>query len=232
MIVVFCVVGDRRSTGGRLVLSCCLVLYCSFLQAANPIVQSGFLEQYSSFAPDPDFAGAFIWQNPKADLKNYDKLMVAPLEVWISPDSEYQGLSADQMALLNRSFQTLLTEVMEPDYPLVSKAGEGVLVLSVALTNVNARKKKRTFSSWLPTSLIVRGIDAAFYGSLGQLELASAQLEGETRDAISNELVATRVVTGAGPKGDELHFEGFIDFVRYRVEQFRAAMDRARHGSR
>ena len=179
--------------------------------------------------PDPDFPGAFIWENPKADLKHYEKIMVAPLEVWISPESEYQGLSADQVALLNRSFQELLAEVMEPDYPLVSQSGEGVLVLRVAMTNVNARKKRKTFASWMPTSLIIRGIDAAYYGSLGQLELASAQLEGETRDAITNELVATRVVTGAGPEGEELHFQGFIDFVRYRVEQFRSAMDKARN---
>ncbi len=219
----------RRSTGNRLVAVCFLCLLSAGLQAANPVVSSGFLEHYAALKPDPDFPGAFIWENPKADLKHYSKIMVAPIEVWISPDSEYKGLTADQVALLNQSFQGLLAEVMEPDYPLVSQPGEGVLVLRVAMTNINARKKQKTFASWLPTSLIIRGIDAAYYGSLGQLELASAQLEGETRDAVTNELVATRVVTGVGPEGEELHFEGFIDFVRYRVEQFRSAMDKARN---
>lgn len=219
----------RLVKAGRLAIVCCLCLFHAGLQAANPVTASGFLEHYATLKPDPDFEGAFIWENPKADLKHYDKFMVAPVEVWISPESEYQGLTADQVALLNQSFQGLLAEVMEPDYPLVSKPGEGVLLLRVALTNVNARKKKKTFASWLPTSLVIRGIDAAYYGSLGQLELASAQLEGETRDAITNELVATRVVTGVGPGGEELHFEGFIDFVRYRVEQFRSMMDKARN---
>jgi hypothetical protein len=216
-------------TGIRVVLVCFLCLLSAGLQAANPVTASGFLEHYPALKPDPDFAGAFIWENPKADLKHYDKLMVAPVEVWMAPDSEYKGLTADQVALLNQSFHELLAEVMEPDYPLVSKPGKGVLVLRVAMTNVNARKKKKTFTSWLPTSLIISGIDAAYYGSLGQLELASAQLEGETRDARTNELVATRVVTGVGPEGEELHFEGFIDFLRYRVEQFRSTMDKARN---
>ena len=219
----------RLIKGSRLAIVCCLCLFHAGLQAANPVTASGFLEHYAALKPDPDFEGAFIWENPKADLKHYDKLMVAPVEVWMAPDSEYKGLSADQVALLNQSFHELLAEVMEPDYPLVSKPGEGVLVLRVAMTNVNARKKKKTFASWLPTSLIITGIDAAYFGSLGQLELASAQLEGETRDAITNQLVATRVVTGVGPEGDELHFQGFIDFLRYRVEQFRSAMDKARN---
>ena len=67
------------------------------------------------------------------------KPSVPPMEVWLSPDSEYKGLSADQINLVNRMFQSKLTEVMEPEYPIVSQPGNDVMVLRVALTNVNIK---------------------------------------------------------------------------------------------
>lgn len=195
------------------------------LQAADKFEHSGFLKHYPDLKADPDFKGAYKWSNPKADLKKYNKLMVAPMEIWISPDSKYKGLSADQMSMINQTFQSIVREEMEPDFPLVSKPGKDVLVLRVAFTNLKLKKKKKSLTSWLPPSLILSGLDKAFNESLNSIELESAQLEGESRDAITNELVATRIVTGVGLRGKEMHFQGFIDFMRYRAKQFRATLD-------
>ena len=212
----------------RLFLLCLFFMFSYQVQATDKISHTGFLSHYPDLKADPEFKGAFRWRNPEVDLKKYNKIMVAPLEVWLSPDSEYKGLSADQISLVNRMYQGMMVEIMEPDYPIVSQPGDDVLVLRVALTNVNIKKKDRGFRQWLPPVLIYRGADAALNESLKSLELNDAQLEGEMRDAKTNELVATRVVTGVGLEGKEMHFEGIMDFWEYRAKQVRAAMDAAR----
>lgn len=212
----------------RLFVLCLFYMVSYQVQATDKISYTGFLSHYPDLKPDPEYKGAFKWRNPEADLKKYNKIMVAPLEIWLSPDSEYKGLSADQISLVNRMYQGMMVEIMEPDYPIVSQPGDDVLVLRVALTDVNIKKRDRGFRQWLPPMLIYRGADKLLNESLKSLELNDAQLEGEMRDAKTNDLVATRVVTGVGLEGKEMHFEGIMDFWEYRAKQVRAAMDAAR----
>ena len=213
---------------GQLVMLCLFYVFSFQVQAAEKISYTGFLDHYPAFKPDPDKKGVYLWRNPKADLKKYSKIMVAPLEVWLSPDSEYKGLSAQQIGLINRMYQFTLIETMEPDYPIVSKPGNDVLVLRVALTNVNIKKKDKRFYNFLPPMLLMRGVDAAVNKSLKSFELNHAQMEGELRDSKTNELISARVVTGFGLEGKEPSFEGIMDFWEYRMNQFRKAMDASR----
>ena len=196
--------------------------------AAEEFYYSGFLKRYPNLETDPDFQGAYKWSDPNVDLKQYSSFMIAPLEIWVSPDSEYKGLSADQMHLINLTFQTIVRDELEPKYPVVSKPGDGVLVLRVAMTNMKLKQKETGFTSWLPPSLLYRGLDKALNKSLESIDLQHAQLEGEIRDAVSNNLIATRLVTGVGKEGKEMNIAGFVDFMQYRAKQFRAALDRAK----
>ena len=208
-----------------------LSLTCFFatpMFAADKFYYSGFLSRYPSLEADPNFDGAYKWSDSNVDLNRYSRFMVAPIEIWISPDSEYKGLTADQMHLINLTFQTIVRDELEPEYPIVSKPGDGVLVLRVAMTNVKLKEKERGFTSWLPPSLVYRGLDNALNAALENIELQHAQIEGELRDAMGNDLVAMRLVTGVGKEGKEMHIAGFIDFMRYRAKQFRAALDRAK----
>lgn len=211
----------------QLFVLCLFYMFSYQVQAADKVSYTGFLPHYPDLKPDPDFKGAYRWSNPKADLAKYNKIMVAPLEIWLSPNSEYKGLSADQISLLNRMFQETLAEILEPDYPLVSKPGKDVLALRVALTDVNMKKKDRGVRGWMPPVLLYRGADALLNESLKSFELKDAQLEGVMRDSKTQEIVAARVVTGVGLEGKEMHFDGFIDFWEFRAKQLRAALDAA-----
>lgn len=121
-----------------------------------------------------------------------------------------------------------LHEVMEPSYPLVSKPGEGVLVLRVALTEVNMQKRERGFRQWLPPMLIYRGADALLNQSLKSFQLTDAQMEGELRDSQTNELISTRVVTGVGLEGKEMHFEGIMRYWQRIAKQLYETLEAAR----
>ena len=213
---------------GRFVVLCAFAVFAYPLQADDKISYTGFLEHYPELKPEAGMPGVYVWKNPKADMKKYDKLMVAPLEVWLSPDSEYKGLSADQLTLVNGMYQANLSEVMEPDYPLVSKPGEGVLVLRVALTEVKIKKRERGFRQWLPPMLIYRGADTLLNESLKSLQLNDAQMEGELRDSQTNELIRARVVVGVGKEGKEIHFEGVMDYWQRRAKQLYETLEEAR----
>ena len=213
---------------GQLVMLCLFYVFSFQVQAAEKISYTGFLDRYPAFKLDPDFKDVYMWRNPKANLKKYSKIMVAPLEIWLSPDSEYKGLTADQIGLVNRMYQFTMIETMEPDYPIVSKPGNDVLVLRVALTNVNIKTKDKRFYNFLPPMLLMRGVDAAVNESLKSFELNSAQMEGELRDSKTNELISSRVVTGFGLEGKEPSFEVIMDFWEYRVNQFKKNMDASR----
>lgn len=213
---------------GQLVMLCLFYVFSFQVQAAEKILYTGFLDRYPAFKLDPDFKDVYMWRNPKANLKKYSKIMVAPLEIWLSPDSEYKGLTADQIGLVNRMYQFTMIETMEPDYPIVSKPGNDVLVLRVALTNVNIKTKDKRFYNFLPPMLLMRGVDAAVNESLKSFELNSAQMEGELRDSKTNELISSRVVTGFGLEGKEPSFEVIMDFWEYRVNQFKKNMDASR----
>lgn len=212
----------------QLFVLCLFYMFSYQVQAADKISYTGFLPHYPDLKADPEFKGAFKWRNPEADLKKYNKIMAAPMEIWLSPDSEYKGLSADQIDLVNRMFQSKLTEVMEPEYPIVSQPGNDVMVLRVALTNVNIKKRDRGVRQWLPPMLIYRGADALLNESLKSLELNDAQLEGALRDSKTSELIGARVVIGVGLEGKEMHFEGIMDFFEFRAKQFKAEMDAVR----
>ena len=213
---------------GQLVMLCLFYVFSFQVQAAEKILYTGFLDRYPAFKLDPDFKDVYMWRNPKANLKKYSKIMVAPLEIWLSPDSEYKGLTADQIGLVNRMYQFTMIETMEPDYPIVSKPGNDVLVLRVALTNVNIKTKDKRFYNFLPPMLLMRGVDAAVNKSLKSFELNLAQMEGELRDSMTNELISARVATGFGLEGKEPSFEGIMDFWKYRMNQFKEAMDASR----
>lgn len=84
-----------------------------------------------------------IWQKPGLDRAAYTRVMIEPVTLFVSRDSEYQGLNADDLKALADGFHETIIRTLEPDIPVVSQKGEGVLYLRIALTEVKVAKKKR-----------------------------------------------------------------------------------------
>src|SRR5574340_1559388 len=66
---------------------------------------SAFIDNLPALTPDPDRTGAMMWQKPGVDRAAYTRVMVEPLTIFISPDSEYQGLDADEFKALADTFR-------------------------------------------------------------------------------------------------------------------------------
>ena len=99
------------------------------------------MENYPSFEPDKDREGALIYRKPGVSLKDYDKVMIDPIEIWYAPDCKYKGIKPDELKILADAFRRAIVEELEPDYPVVGKPGPGVLGIRMAITNVYVTKK-------------------------------------------------------------------------------------------
>ncbi len=124
-----------------------LFISLSFLLASAGLAisgekYSGFIENYPAFEADKDQKGAKIYRKPGTKLNAYTKILIDPIEIWYADDSKYKGISPEDMKALVDVFRAALVEALEPDYPVVSKPGAGVLGLRLAITNVHAKKKK------------------------------------------------------------------------------------------
>lgn len=115
---------------------------------------SQFIDNMPQLAPDPDRVGAMIWQKPGVNRAAYTRVMFEPMTIFISPDSEYQGLNADELKALADTFREVVTRTLEPEIPVVNQKGEGVLYLRAALTNVKVAKKKRGLLGYTPIGLV------------------------------------------------------------------------------
>jgi hypothetical protein len=49
---------------------------------------SGFLSDPLDLKPIAGMAGAWGWDSTAKSLKNYNKILLDPVEIWIAPDSE------------------------------------------------------------------------------------------------------------------------------------------------
>lgn len=123
-----------------------------------------------------------IWQKPDLDRSAYKRVMIEPVTIFISPDSEYQGLDADALKQLAAKFQETVTRTLEPEIPTVDERGPGVAYVRAALTNVKLAKKKRGLLSYTPVGLVVT---AATSAGGANISLKDAVLEVEMLDSVT-----------------------------------------------
>lgn len=186
---------------------------------------SPFIDDMPPLAADPDRAGAMIWQKPGLDRAAYTRVMIEPVTLFVSADSEYQGLDADDLKALADGFRETVTRTLEPDIPVVSQKGPGVLYLRVALTEVKVARKKRGLLGYTPIGLVARAAKEAVAGP--SVSLRDAVLEIEMLDSVSGERLG--VLVDKAPKGsaEEVSWEAISKTFTFYAERFKSRMKAA-----
>ena len=178
--------------------------------------------------PGAGSPGSLRWLAPGADLGRYGKVMLTPLTLYVSPDSKEKGLDTDAMKSLAEVFRACVIDKLEPAYPVVDKAGPGVLVLRPALTNVVLEKKRRGLLGFTPVGLLV---NAARDEHAAHFSLKRAALEVELLDGVSGERVA--IVIDQAPEkalssGDSLDWSALEKTLGYYAQNLSKRLDAAR----
>jgi hypothetical protein len=105
------------------------------------LTQSGFLTNYAKLKPVAAMQGIECWRDMRFDPKQYKKIQIAPIVVSLtapkdSKDGKIPTIDpADLKQLTDYFYQTLQTS-LKPQMPIVTRAGAGVAVLRIALTDL------------------------------------------------------------------------------------------------
>jgi len=186
---------------------------------------SGFLESYAGMQTDADRGGAMIYRKPGTTLAKYNRIAIAPVEIWFHPDSRYKGIDPDQLKAITDAMRSAIVDALEPRYPVVDKLGTGVLQVRLAITDVNLQKKKRGLLSFTPIGLAVT---AAKDSAGKRISMAGAALEAELHDAVSGERVGA--LLDRKPKDateEKLSWGAIENTLKFYAQRFRARLDEA-----
>lgn len=197
-----------------------LLFLFAFTQSAKA-ADSEFIENMPPLAPDGDRAGAMIWTKPGVDRASYQKIMVEPITIFISPESDYKGLDAGELKMLSDRFHEAVVATLEPEIAVVNKAGPGVMYLRAALTDVKLAHKKRGILGYTPIGLVVTTA-----GNLAgmRISLKEAVLEVEMLDAASGERIGVLVDKAPNTAGKELSWDAVNETCVFYATRLKSRM--------
>lgn len=187
----------------------------------NPAIagSSKFIDNMPKLEQDPDRAGAMSWVKPDVDRAAYTKVMIEPVTIFISPDSEYQGLNADELKALADGFHEAITKALEPEVNVVNQGGPGVLYVRAAITNVKVAKKKRGLLGYTPIGLVAGAVTGP------NVSLKDAVLEIETLDSVSGDRMGVLVDKAPVTTGnEELSWDSINNTFTYYAERYKSRM--------
>lgn len=216
----------------KLIITLTLIFSSQAWGAAQPNT-SGFIDPSPELVPIPDMKGAWHWNKPGLQFKDYNKILLVGIEIFIAPDSKYKGIDAEQMKILVDSMRAVMIEALEPDYPVVSKAGPGVMGARIAITNLYLAKPKHKFGQYSPIGLLASGAKKLTGRSKPKnFSLKEASVEVEMFDSLTGERLAVRLDTkplrsiDGGSK--ELSWEAIEESLKVYAKRFRERVEQVR----
>ncbi|MGB8712510.1 MAG: DUF3313 domain-containing protein [Onishia taeanensis] len=187
---------------------------------------SEFIEDMPQLSQDPDRPAAMIWQKPDLDRTAYTRIMIEPVTIFISPDSEYKGLNADELKILADTFRATVTKTLEPEISVVNLPGPGIMYMRAALTDVDVAKKKRGLLGYTPIGFVYGIAKDEVVGP--SLTLRNATLEVEMIDSLSGERLGVLVdKVSNSSDSEDLSWDSVSKTLQYYAERFKARLQAA-----
>ncbi|MBV7484299.1 DUF3313 family protein [Bordetella sp. BOR01] len=193
-------------------LSCGLIAGCAapVSDQAFRVDNAVFFTDAKRLHPVPGTPGLSRYISPQfaKQRERITGIYLAPIEVWLAPDSPYKGLTATDVAALTVSFRQEFLKDPSRRYPVVDKPGPDTMVVRIALIDVMLTEPHTRLLGYLPVGLAVRairaaeGISPALVDRLGYQTEATFGVGGPTLFAV--QLKSTHPVTQAGDQKQKL----------------------------
>ncbi len=211
-----------------------LFLYLASLMTLNPVWSSSnvstsaFIEGKVALNPDPDRHGAYSYHKAGLDLGRYNRIVILPVEIWIHPNSKYNGISPDELKALADTFREILVDELEPAYPVVDKTGPGTMVVRLAITGIKLKKKKRGLFGYTPIGFVA----GATTGAYRKITLKDATIEAELLDAGTSKRLGVLVDTSIAEATEKMSWKDIEKSLRFYAKRFRGRLDKAHANGR
>ena len=105
------------------------------------LTRSGFLSDYARLKPVSAADGIECWRDPRLDAKRFDKVMISRIVVSLAlpkagKEGEQKTIDPSDLKTLTDYFNDSLVKALKPQMQVVDKAGPGVVVIRIALTDL------------------------------------------------------------------------------------------------
>jgi len=151
---------------------------------------SGFLDDYSRLQLGDVGELAYVYRNPKARWTDYDKVLLEPVALWRSGKNALEPIPEQDLLRLIAHFERAVRSRLGAGFAVVTTPGPGTLRIRLAVTEARASDPIVDVLTATPED------DANLAGGTGaigtelQKFIEAAAIEGEIRDASTNELLA------------------------------------------
>jgi hypothetical protein len=181
----------RRSQFLAVTLLLLLASACATRRARQPADMSGFLDDYSLLREGGPGEVALVYRNPDANWRAYDKVLLEPVTLWRSGRKSLDPVPEADLLRLIADLQGAVRRRLGQGFTLVEQPGPGVMRMRLAITDARASD---------PVLDVMRGRgdattpspDVAIHPETRRF-IESAAIEGEIRDAQTNQLLAAGV---------------------------------------
>jgi Protein of unknown function (DUF3313) len=163
--------------------------------------QSGFLPNYARLQPDAKNPDLLIYMKDANDFKNTSKFIIEPVEVYLLPEGDQRALMVEDLSKLAQTFtQAIKDELTAGGYQVVTEPGPGVMLLRIALTNVEPTGGKKNAA--LKGATTAASLTVAPGASLvvPRFSVGKVSIEGEIVDATTGTVEVDFMTSKAGKR--------------------------------
>ncbi len=173
---------------------------CATTEENIDVEPSGFLKDYTQFKKGGGERAALYYINPEADFSVYSKIILEPVTVWVTEDSDLKDVPKEDLESLTYYMYTAIMNQLVGDYNFVSAPGADVMRIRLAFTEASGGTAPLDIlTTYIPPArLITEGVHLASgtYAFVG-----SATVEMEILDSVSGERLLGFVDQRQGTKG-------------------------------
>lgn len=148
-----------------------------------------FLRDYSKLQPAPDnpFDELYIAPDAMKRASQYTAIMIDQPELFVHPDSKYQGIKPDDMKAIADTLRHAVIDELKSGYQVVDQPAANVLYVRLAIGDLMLQKKKRPILAYIPVGALVHAGKNMAKDVTEKIDLNNLKIEGEVLDSVSLE---------------------------------------------
>ncbi len=196
--------------------------------------ESGFLgDNYSLLQPDPHNSDLLTYWKNKDVLNDSSKFILDPVTVYLLPEAQQRGIDPAQLAKLAEYFtKAIKDELKSGHYAIVTDPGPGVLVLRLAITNVEPTGGKENAAVAGAASVAAHAAAPGASMLVPRLSVGKVAIEGEIVDSVSGDVMVAFMTSKSGRR----YFSGLKAYQKWGdieaafrtwAKNFRERLDKA-----
>ncbi len=165
---------------------------------------TGFLSGYERLEVVPGEALSYMYLAPAAFERGsvYAGLMIDQPEIFVSEDSKYKGVKPADITLIAETLRQALISELDGLFEIVDEPGENVLMLRIALGNLDLKKTKRKLWAYHPVGAAASAGANRKKSVMDKTDLRGAVIEMEFLDSHTGEVMGQLIDVRAKTASD------------------------------